>query len=267
MNSVRSCALLSLALLAHHLNDLITAASTVNNDDQQQGLLSPLVNRVIRHYEHYYKAKSRWVDRDVLAMLAPSWRSTLEDAFLWLGGWRPTMAFHLLYSKSGIQMETRLAELTRGLGIGKTDLGGLSPSQLSKADELQRRTVREERAVSERMAEVQESVADAEMVELTHLVSEEEEEERVESAMKGKREGLVEVVEWADDLRLRTFKSVIELLTPIQAVHFLIAAAELHLKMHEWGEKRDADHRRNRQDQWMGSHAAGGGGGGPNGMC
>ncbi|KAK9162284.1 hypothetical protein Syun_003186 [Stephania yunnanensis] len=155
---------------------------------------------------------------------------------LWLGGWRPTMAFHLLYSKSGIQMETRLAELTRGLGIGKADLGGLSPSQLSKADELQRRTVREERAVSERMAEVQESVADAEMVELTHLVSEEEEEEeRVESAMKGKREGLAEVVEWADDLRLRTFKSVIELLTPIQAVHFLIAAAELHLKMHEWG--------------------------------
>ncbi|KAK9096078.1 hypothetical protein Sjap_021575 [Stephania japonica] len=235
---------------SHHLNDLITAASTVNNNDQQQEYLAVLVNRVHRHYEHYYKAKSQWVDRDVLPMLRAAWRSTLEDSFLWLGGWRPTMAFHLLYSKSGLQMETRLAELTQGLGIGNIDLGGLSPSQLRKTDELQRRTVREERAVSERMAE-RGGGGDGGG-----------EEERVESAIKGMREGLVGVVKRADNLRLRTFKSVIELLTPIQAVHFLIAAAELHLKIREWGEKRDADQHRNQQDQQTRSQ-----GGGPNGMC
>ncbi|KAJ4953033.1 hypothetical protein NE237_029865 [Protea cynaroides] len=112
-------------------------------EEEEQRVLRPLINRVVRHYEEYYKAKSIWVDHDVLGMLSPTWRSTLEEAFLWIGGWRPTMTFHLLYSKSGLQMEDRLSELLRDLRTG--DLANISPCQLTCIDELHMKTITEEK--------------------------------------------------------------------------------------------------------------------------
>ena len=105
-----------------HLKELVASETTQLTDEQLQAL----IDEVVEHYEYYYMAKSRWTKHDVLAMLSPTWRSTLEDAFLWIGGWRPSKAFHLLYSKSGLQFEARLHELIQGL---KTfDLGDLSAS-------------------------------------------------------------------------------------------------------------------------------------------
>ncbi|KAF6145525.1 hypothetical protein GIB67_012513 [Kingdonia uniflora] len=230
----------------HHLQELISAsrAQHETNEEQQERVLRPLIDRVLRHYDQYYCAKSRWTKQDVLSMLSPSWRSSLEDAFLWIGGWRSSMAFHLLYSKSGLQLEEQLADIIRGLGTG--DLADLSPSQLSSVDDLQRKTIREEKEITEKMAKHQETMADSSMVELTHVVTELMrenemggfEEERVEGTLAPKEEGLENLLERADDLRKRTLKGVIDILSPIQAVHFLIAAAELHLRLHEWGEKR-----------------------------
>ncbi|KAJ6929245.1 protein DOG1-like 4 [Populus alba x Populus x berolinensis] len=65
------------------------------------------------------------------------------------------------------------------------------------------------------------------------------EEERVDSTLAAKGKKLTEILQVADDLRLRTLKGVLEILTPIQAVHFLIAAAELHSRLHDWGKKKD----------------------------
>ncbi|XLR40971.1 hypothetical protein S83_025631 [Arachis hypogaea] len=110
-----------------------------------------------------------WAKHDVLAMLSPTWRSSLEDAFLWIGGWRPTMAFHLLYSKAGLQFEAKLDELLQGLRT--SDLGDLSATQLAQIDEIQKRTIAEEREITDMMATHQETVADASMVELSHAVS------------------------------------------------------------------------------------------------
>ncbi len=72
-----------------------------------------------------------------------------------------TMAFHLLYSKSGLQFEDQLADFLQGLSKG--DLGDLSPTQLSKVDNLQSRNIKEERNISEKMAKHQERVADSSM--------------------------------------------------------------------------------------------------------
>ncbi|KAB2006707.1 hypothetical protein ES319_D11G365900v1 [Gossypium barbadense] len=88
------------------------------------------------------------------------------------------------------------------------------------------------------------------MVKLTHMVSEmmrrgdgyEEGvgvEVEVELAMELKKEGLKEMLRRADDLRLKTLKALIDIMTPSQGVHYLIAAAELHLRIHEWGKVRD----------------------------
>lgn len=58
--------------------------------------------------------------------------------------------------------------------------------------------------------------------------------------LERKKEGLEKVLQRADELRLRTLKEVLGILTPMQAVHFLIAAAELHQRIHDWGKQRDA---------------------------
>ncbi|QCD84881.1 protein DOG1-like 4 isoform X2 [Vigna unguiculata] len=230
-----------------HLKELLVAESSQLTGEELQALSE----KVVEHYEYYYKAKSRCAKQDVLAMLSPPWMSSLEEAFLWIGGWRPSMAFHLLYSKSGLQFEARFNELIQGL---KThDLGDLSASQIAELDEMQRRTISEEREITDLMASHQETLADASMVELSHVASEmirgneggevEESkviEEKVESALVPKEKGLEKILQKADELRLGTVKGIVNVLTPKQAIHFLIAAAELHLRLHEWGKKIDA---------------------------
>ncbi|XP_019069434.1 protein DELAY OF GERMINATION 1-like [Solanum lycopersicum] len=227
------------------LDELVRASEEYKNNNDM--LLSPLIHSVVKHYEEYYREKSQYAASDVLGMLHPSWLSNLEDAFLWIGGWRPSMAFHLLYSKSGIQLEANLHELIRG--FSKEDLGNLSGQQLGLIDELQHKTISEERKLSEKLAIVQESVADTSMVELSHVVSElmreqlvvhEEEEKKIGKNISKKEESLLDLLKKADDLRLSTIKEILRISTPIQSVHFLIAAAELHLRVHEWGKNKDA---------------------------
>jgi hypothetical protein len=147
-----------------YLEDLISVSKLHNKSiDTNTSQTSTLINQVIEHYEHYYEVMSRWAKQYVLGMLTPSWTSTLEEGFMWIGGWRPTMAFHLLYSKSGLQLEDQLADFIRGLSTG--DLGDLSPTQLNQVDKLHSKTIKEERNISEKMAKHQETVADSSVVE------------------------------------------------------------------------------------------------------
>ncbi|KAE9585140.1 putative transcription factor TGA like domain-containing protein [Lupinus albus] len=50
---------------------------------------------------------------------------------------------------------------------------------------------------------------------------------------------LVTIIKKADDLRLRTLKSMIDLLSPQQAIQFLIASAELLVGIRGWGLNHD----------------------------
>ncbi|XP_057795025.1 protein DELAY OF GERMINATION 1-like [Salvia miltiorrhiza] len=120
----------------------------------------------------------------------------------------------------------------------------LTAEQLGLIDKLQRSTVAEEWRISKKVAKQQESVADAEMVELSQANRAEDDGEgiigrRIKSAIRVKEEGFQKVLQSADDLRLGTLKAVVGILSPIQAVHFLIAAGELHLSLHEWGRDKD----------------------------
>lgn len=119
----------------NHLEDLVSTTKNIDDDRRRHlnggdVILRQKIARVVDHYDQYYRAKSRWAKHDALLMFAPTWRSSLEDAFLWIGGWRPTMAFHLLYSKSGLQFQDRLADLIQGLSTG--DLADLSAAQLNQ---------------------------------------------------------------------------------------------------------------------------------------
>ncbi|KAI3697232.1 hypothetical protein L6452_30097 [Arctium lappa] len=234
-----------------NLEQLVSAASRHHDDEHIQdnsSVLSPLIEKAMGHYEQYYKAKSDGAKGDVISMFSPTWLTKLEDSLLWIAGWRPTTAVHLLYSKSGIQLEDRLSDLVPTLTVG--DLGDLTSNQINQIDEIQRKTIREERMVSEKMAKLQESAADTPMVNLSNEESEKirkgnddggrNGDREVDKVLESKKDELEEVLHMADDLRMETLRSVVEVLTPMQAVYFLIAAAELHLRLHEWGKKRDA---------------------------
>lgn len=243
-----------------YLNDLIFVAENPgNNNGVDRGpvadddVVGSLVERVIQHYEHYYEVKSHWVKQDALGMLRPSWRSSLEDSYMWLGGWRPTMAFHLLYSKSGLQLEAHLPDFIQGLPTG--NLADLSSNQIKKIDSSHRRTVREEKEITEKMAKYQEMIAEPSMVELSHVATkaimegegESREfamEERLRMTLERKENDLKEIVQMADELRLKTLKGIFGIMTKRQTIYFLIAAAELHLRIHEWGMQRDARQQR-----------------------
>ncbi|XP_071721303.1 protein DOG1-like 4 [Rutidosis leptorrhynchoides] len=235
--------------LKTNLEHLVSAANHHQNNFEDDSLLLPLIDKVVGHYEDYYKVKSNGAKGDVLSMFSPTWLTSLEDSLLWIAGWRPTTAIHLLYSKSGIQLEARLADLVPVL---TDDLGDLSIHQINRIDELQRKTIHEERSISEKMALLQESAAYTPMVDLSNSMSENMRSEnnnddgeresylKVESLLKSKKDELEEVLHMADGLRVKTLKGVVEILTPIQAVYFLIAAAELHLRIHDWGKRDDA---------------------------
>ena len=62
----------------------------------------------------------------------------------------------------------------------------------------------------------------------------------MEREMEPKAEGMRRVLEMADALRMETLRAVVALLRPSQAVHFLVAAAELHLSVHDFGRRKDA---------------------------
>ena len=92
------------------------------------------------------------------AFLAGASRATLPErvrlTYLWCGGWRPTAALHLLYSKSGMQLEHQLPNFLNG-GSLKGDLGDLGAEELQAADQLQRRTVNREREIEDAAASAQ----------------------------------------------------------------------------------------------------------------
>ena len=57
--------------------------------------------------------------------------------------------------------------------------------------------------------------------------------------MQTKAEGMRRVLEMADTQRLETMREVVALLWPPQVVHFLLAAAELHLAVHDFRRHKD----------------------------
>ncbi|XP_059444719.1 protein DOG1-like 4 [Corylus avellana] len=207
--------------LHHLLNQLHSSPRPPSTADHHHHLLH-LLHRVMSHYAEYYRVKCLVAERDALSIFAAPWATSLERSLHWVAGWRPTTAFHLVYTESSIRFESHIAEILRGLSTG--DLGDLSPTQFRRVSELQCETVKEENAITEGLSEWQNGASE--------LIGE-------CADIEEKIGRLVSVIKKADDLRLRTVQRVLELLTSHQAVEFLIAAAELQFGIRSWGENQD----------------------------
>ncbi|TVU20329.1 hypothetical protein EJB05_36535, partial [Eragrostis curvula] len=190
------------------------------SDDPAQ--ISALVGRFVAHLESYCAARA---ELDPVWTLSAPWASPAErGAAYWLAGWRPTTLVHLLYTESGRRFEAQLPDLL--LGVRSGNLGDLTPAQLAQIDDLQRRTVADEDALSREMAHVQEgrgvvvAAAGNEQLDVAGLVA------RVGAVLNG-----------ADALRLRTVKRAVEILEPAQAAELLVAAADMEIGFREFGLK------------------------------
>lgn len=70
-------------------------------------------------------------------------------------------------------------------------------------------------------------------------VGESSHSEVVDRAMDTHAYDLYSVLVEADKLRLNVLKGIIDILTPLQSVEFLVAAKKLHLSLHELSKRRD----------------------------
>lgn len=117
--------------------------------DEHRLQLRQLVQKAISHYADYYSTKSVAAKGDVLSFFSTPWTTALERSLHWIGGWRPTTAFHLVYTESSILFESHVIDILRGYHTG--DLGDLSPGQFRRVSELQIQTVQEENDITDQL--------------------------------------------------------------------------------------------------------------------
>ncbi|CAK9152618.1 unnamed protein product [Ilex paraguariensis] len=193
-----------------------------------------LVGKVTAHYKDYYTAKWAAAHEDVLAFFSPVWFSPLENAYLWITGWKPSMVFRLVDT----------VRVTRSPGAS---LANMSEEQLKKIEVLRGKIRVEEEKVEGEMERQQVAMADRRMVDLARLASRikggdsaaSQVDGLVEGALKGLLGGLERVMKMADCVRLKTLKGVLEVLSPRQCVDFLSAKSMLQIQLRKWGKKRE----------------------------
>ncbi|XP_059662735.1 protein DOG1-like 4 [Cornus florida] len=213
----------------HRLLDQHAEAPKRPTTAEQNHHLLQLVHKIMNHYAEFYRVKSLAAKHDVFYVYSAPWSTSLERSLHWIGGWRPTIVFHLFYTESGILFDARMVDIIRGVRTG--DLGDLSTDQFHQISDLQCETVHEENVITGELSEWQDDPSDLLGVDLL---------------VDAKMERLAAIIEKADDLRLRTVTRVVELLTIQQAAEFLTAAAELQFGVREWG--LDQDHHRHHGD-------------------
>ncbi|MED6124284.1 hypothetical protein PIB30_057520 [Stylosanthes scabra] len=217
--------------LVNQLSDSASAFIDVKGDystntppmtAEQEEKLVELIGKVMLHHEEYFRAKSLLTENDPLSVVASPWATTLERSLHWVTGWRPTTAFHLVYTESSVLFESHIVDILRGVRTG--DLGDLSPTQFRRVSELQCDTVKEENQITDELSDWQDSASES---------------MDPRADINEKIERLVCIIKKADDLRLRTMRSVVGLLSPQQAIEFLIASAELLVGIRGWGSTHD----------------------------
>ncbi|KAJ9551471.1 hypothetical protein OSB04_015516 [Centaurea solstitialis] len=210
------------------LDELLQALTHYPNDPDYLKLIT---NKTISHFESYSNAQAQLAKHDGPSFMAPTWGSTFENSFLWIGGCRPSLIIRLAYALCGSQLNAHISENQTW------EPREISSSQLRKIDELQVKTMKDEDKLSSR-----EMIADEPLVLLANQRQEAGEANRdevVDKAMDSHALDLYNVLIEADQLRLNTLKGMIDILTPLQAVEFLVAAKKLHLSLHEWSKRRD----------------------------
>uniref|UniRef100_A0A0D9V5W7 DOG1 domain-containing protein n=1 Tax=Leersia perrieri TaxID=77586 RepID=A0A0D9V5W7_9ORYZ len=256
------------------LGELEAASANAAAGRATNAELRAAVERCMSAYAEYVTTRRALAREDGAALFAPPWCTSFENSVLWLGGCRPSLTIRLLYSLSGEGLEDHVEEFISGrvpvLGAaaagGMGGLLGITARQLELVNELHRRTLREEDALSDRLATLQEDVADRPLLPIvrerataaaaalaaracdglgTRLVVTAGRagavDPEVDAAIGSYKAGLGRLLEEADELRLSTTRTLVtEILTPRQAVETLVAGKQLHLAVRDWSRRGGA---------------------------
>ena len=205
-----------------YLDELLSAQQHYqemqDDDDVRQ-----LINRVICHYGQYFEEKSKIAHQNVLLVFSPPWFSSLERTFLWVGGFKPGVAFQVVNAALEV----------------------LSEEQKERLSLLNQETKVKERALNDELAKLHESVAAPPLVDMARshgrvCFSRSFMAEGGSSVPSTFRETLENLVANADALRTNTSLKIFQILRPSQLVSFLVAVAELQIRIGSWGLDKDA---------------------------
>ncbi|GMN40356.1 hypothetical protein TIFTF001_009584 [Ficus carica] len=197
----------------HYLDELLSSPSDSSDDD-----LRDLVSRVLAHYQQYFEEKSKIAQRNIFLVLSPTWFTSLERAFLWIAGFKPGLAFQLIADS----------------------IDDLTDDQRRRVGRLVQETRSEERSLNDELAKIQESVAAPPLLLIARRAGRPVYGEIAEedTAIESLKTALEVVVTSADSLRISTALKAMEVLRPVQNVKFLVAAAQLQLRLRTWGLER-----------------------------
>ncbi|XP_011082771.1 protein DOG1-like 1 isoform X2 [Sesamum indicum] len=214
------------------LGELVNALSL--NCKVPDDELKPLVEKSIKHFEEYHGRRALMAQHYAPSFFYPTWCTSFETAFFWIGGCRPSLAFRLVYSVCGTELSGQLSEILRGERKG--NLADISAHQMEMINTLHCKTVREEDMMSTRMEEI----ADEPLAMLATSAGRVGEwSKELVRAMDAHSLSLASILADADKLRISTLKELMAILTPFQGVDLLISIKKLHLSMHEWGKTKE----------------------------
>lgn len=210
--------------------ELAAASSSTNQPHHQQ--VQALISKATAHFKEYYTVKWAAAHEDVLAFYTPTrWLTPLENAHFWFTGFKPTTVFKLI-------------DTLKQKPEGSSALNELSEAQMKAIGDIKMRVKMEEEKVGSDMERLQVGVAGWKMVELARMTS------RVicdqidlgckvdgvsHAAVSSMLAGLKKVMKAGDCVRLKAMKSVLDVLTPNQAVEFLAAVAMVHVQLRKEG--------------------------------
>ncbi|XP_055961843.1 protein ZW2-like [Mercurialis annua] len=202
----------------HYLDELISVEKHCHESKEDD--LKELISRILAHYEEYYKEKSRIAQHNIFLVFSPPCFSSFEHTFLWAAGFKPGLAFRVLNGS----------------------VHDLSEEQVSRINMLKQETKVSERVLNDELAKLQESVASPPLVDAVRrrgrvVLGEERATGSDKSAVDRLGAEMEAVVARGDLLRTNTVMKVVEILTPVQNVKFLLAVAQLQLKTRKMGSQ------------------------------
>ncbi|KAI3997439.1 hypothetical protein MKX01_008046 [Papaver californicum] len=206
----------------NYLDQLISTEKNFQNIPEPE--LRSLVSQILTHYQQYYAAKAVVTRDDVFVMFTPPWFSSYELTYLWITGFKPSLAFKIV-DKS-------------------VNRGELTDEQFKALYLLKVQTKAAERDLNNKMYKVQESWALPPLVNLAlrnPAGSRRVDGETIVGAMNTLRKEMETLVESADFNRMATARKIVEILSPVQSVRFLAAATKLQVNIRMLGLQRDAE--------------------------
>ncbi|XP_057985339.1 protein DOG1-like 4 [Hevea brasiliensis] len=136
----------------------------------------------------------------------------------------------------------KLVNSIRTNGVLSSSLVDLTQEHMRKIEALRVKIRLEEEKLEREIERQQVAVADRKMAELVRLVlrvkNGEQVRQALQVALKGVMAGLEKVMKAANCVRLRTLKGVLDVLSPLQCVEFLVGIDMLQILLRQWGKKR-----------------------------